>query len=303
MTYPRAHLIDAESPGFYHCISRCVRRAWLCGKDPETGRSLEHRRRWLEDRLLHLAQVFCLDVHGFAVMNNHYHLVVRLTPESRHSLSDQDVAERWISIRPGLSVDKRAAAVAELLADEERLAITRERLASLSWFMRYLNEPMAKLANKEDECTGRFWEGRFKSFALMDETAVLAAMVYVDLNPWRAGLAEQPEEGEYTSVKRRTERRDESLAPLEDLGLSLDDYVGLLHWTARVAPKGPGETMTTAWRHDQWTKLVAANACKYRAYGPVEMIEELATKLAQRWLKGAGVRRQTNNSAKVSAVF
>ena len=93
--------------------------------------------------------------------------------------------------------------VAKLAADADRVAVCRGRLGSVSWFMRCLNERIARPANAEDECTGRFWEGRFKCQLLEDEGAVLACMAYVDLNPVRAKLAETLEASEFTSIHDR----------------------------------------------------------------------------------------------------
>ena len=97
-------------------------------------------------------------------------------------------------------VEQEKAAL-DLLA--KQVSDWRSRLTNISWFMRVLNEKIARMANKEDECTGRFWEGRFKCQALLDEQALMACMVYVDLNPVRANMAATPEESEHTSVKSR----------------------------------------------------------------------------------------------------
>jgi REP element-mobilizing transposase RayT len=146
-------------------------------------------------------------VLSYAIMSNHLHLVVRNLPGRAAAWSDEEVARRWLWIFPGPG-GKRGrppedAAVRALCGDPERLAIRRARLADPSWFMRCLNEPIARRANREDACTGRFWEGRFKCQKLDDDGATLACMTYVDLNPVRAGLAETPEASDFTSGQDR----------------------------------------------------------------------------------------------------
>ena len=239
MTYPRAHLVDPAG-GMYHVCSRCVRRAWLCGTDPETGYNFNHRRQWLEDRILMLSELFAVDLYGYAVMSNHYHVVVKLDPGRVHEWTDEDVVNKWIQLFPRQAKHKNAEELAEIrkaamLMDPERLMVLRDRLGSLSWFMRCLNEPLARLANQEDHCKGRFWEGRFQSQCLLDENAILAAMVYVDLNPVRAGIANDVTECEHTSLSQS--KQQESMdSPIRALNtphvslpftLPLKDYIEL----------------------------------------------------------------------------
>ena len=117
---------------------------------------------------------------------------------------------------------------------------------NISWFMRVLNESIARLANKEDSCSGRFWEGRFKSQALLDEAALLACMVYVDLNPVRACLANTPEESDHTSIQQRiraTRQSNTQLFPFvgnsrkqmpQGIPFKRNDYIELVDWTGRM---------------------------------------------------------------------
>jgi hypothetical protein len=162
MTTARSFLVDPDTPGFYHCISRCVRRAWLCGIDPYNGKSYEHRRDWVEQRLLELADIFAVGIHAYAVMSNHVHIVLRIDPLTAAAWTSDDVANRWVRLFPATKngeVDDAACRVKEqtLLGNTERLALCRQRLGSVAWFMRSLNEPIARRANREDVCAGRFW--------------------------------------------------------------------------------------------------------------------------------------------------
>ncbi len=205
MTQPRSQLMPVGASGAYHCVQRCVRRAFLCGIDDYTGRSFEHRKQWLEERIHLVAGCFAVSIHAYAVMSNHLHLVVQVDPSHAERWSDADVLERWLRLFPprDISDEARARKSESILVNAERLATIRARLSNVSWFMRCLAEPIARRANREDGCSGRFWEGRFKSQLLCDERALLAAMAYVDLNPIRAGIAKTLQASRHTSAAPR----------------------------------------------------------------------------------------------------
>ena len=209
MTQPRSALVSLDDTPWYHVVSRCVRHAYLCGTDVHTGASFEHRRGWIAERLQQLASVFAVDIAAYAVMSNHYHIVLRIDAERAQYWDRDTVLERWTRLFTGAEVAQRFRAEPNALCPaEETLLDTwvetyRSRLQDLSWFMRVLNESIARQANAEDGVKGRFWEGRFRSQALLDEQAVLTAMAYVDLNPIRAKVAATPEASEYTSVAER----------------------------------------------------------------------------------------------------
>ncbi len=98
MTRARYTQVSLDSTSYYHCICRCVRRAFLCGKDHYSGQDYEHRRQWVVDRLAVLAEVFAIDLCAYAVMSNHYHVVVRINQQKALSWSDREVAERWMQL-------------------------------------------------------------------------------------------------------------------------------------------------------------------------------------------------------------
>ena len=183
-----------------HAISRCVRQAWLCGRDAGTGKDYEHRRGWVKERIRYLADVFAVEVCAYAIMSNHSHMVLWCRPSVAASWSAVEVARRWLRVFGPRGREWTEAELAVFAKDDKEIAKRRDRLSSVSWFMRCLNEYIARLANKEDGCKGRFWEGRFKSQLLADDGAVLACMAYVDLNPVRAKMAESLQESEFTSV-------------------------------------------------------------------------------------------------------
>ena len=207
MPTARKHQVNLDICRYYHCISRCVRRAFLCGQDQETGKNFDHRKEWLVDLMHDLAEIFAIKVCAYAVMSNHYHLVLYVDQEAALSWSNLEVVRRWASLFPY----SEAQFYLEQKIDYENPSYDqlssiqrwRTQLYDMSWFMRKLNEFIARQANEEDDCTGRFWEGRFKSQALLDESAILACMAYVDLNPIRAGISKTPETSDFTSIQRR----------------------------------------------------------------------------------------------------
>ena len=130
MTYARKILIPKGSPGTFHCVSRCVRRAFLCGEDRLTGRSFEHRRQWVEDRIHELAGIFGIAIWGYAVMSNHLHVVVQILPEEVALWSKQEVVKRWMRLYP--RQDQNPEMRAEVLAgNAEHIEVLRERLSNL----------------------------------------------------------------------------------------------------------------------------------------------------------------------------
>jgi REP element-mobilizing transposase RayT len=143
-------------------------------------------------------------------MDNHLHVLVRLDTDAVNSWSAAEVVRRWTTAYPPKSATGEESEVSqawidEQATDEARVALLRARLANLGWFMKALKEPLARLANKEDECKGTFWESRYKSIAILDEEALLATCTYIDLNPVAAGVASAPESSPHTSVQQRVQ--------------------------------------------------------------------------------------------------
>ncbi|WP_422409087.1 MULTISPECIES: transposase [unclassified Endozoicomonas] len=316
MAQARNTLIDPSSTPYYHCMARCVRQAYLCGENYLTGKNYEHRRQWVVDKLRELVSVFAIEVCAYAVMSNHYHVVLHINQSSARGWSRDEVLHRWTTLFTGpllvqryLAADKLGGA--ELARIDEYAEEYRRRLTDISWFMRCLNECLARKANKEDECKGRFWEGRFKSQALLDEAALLTCMTYVDLNPIRAGKVETPEESDYTSIQERVEQVTHSETKKQPLTLKpfcsqgqntdvalpylLHDYLELVDWSGRIVrtdKKGfiPSCTPPILQRldidPDEWLKTMQWNNRFYRAVGRLEAMKAFALEAGQKWLRG-----------------
>ena len=170
-----------------------------------------------------LASIFAVEVAAYAVLDNHLHVVLKLNDETAVGWSAAEVVRRWGKLFPPRGKDRQPLEVSEAwvevqLKNTKWVAETRKRLNSLGWFMKCLKEPLARMANKEDQCKGTFFEGRFKSIAILDEEVLLTTLAYVDLNIVAAGMAKSPEESEHTSVKARVDhcREEGTLAAVVD---------------------------------------------------------------------------------------
>jgi REP element-mobilizing transposase RayT len=329
MGYARKSLICLSDTPYYHVIARCVRRAWLCGYDAYAGKDYSHRKHWVMQRLRLLSEIFAIDLCAYAIMSNHYHLVLRVDRELAARVSKEEVVQRWTRLfRAPLLIQRWQdgdASNAERAAAEQLIEGWRKRLIDISWYMRSLNEYLARRANAEDECTGRFWEGRFKSQALLDEAGLLTAMAYVDLNPVRAGVAATPEESEFTSIyariqqhtplprvcqtgmrerKRRTRFRpppllafrSEACGQQPSLPMQLEDYLQLVDWTGRfaradkrgvIAEQLPSILVRLQINPDAWKTTMRAGGNRFgRALGRVERLRSHARRLGQAWISG-----------------
>lgn len=321
MPKPRKQQIALSETPYYHLISRCVRSAFLCGIT-ETY-NFEHRRSWILKRLHLLTQMFAIDIAAFALMSNHYHLVVRVDVTRATDWSYQEITERWqLLFRLPVLVERylsgNSSGDIENQVVENILEKWRSRLCDISWFMRCLNEHIARMANAEDNCTGRFWEGRFKSQALLDEKAVLTAMAYVDLNPIRAQMATTPETSDYTSIQQRLGKAvrsffDGELMPFagdchqnnikHDIPCHFVDYIELVDWTGRQMRPDKRGSINTATpsilarlgipAHCWLQNSKHLETDFYHVIGPVRLLKKFCSTLGLQWLHGQTACRRS----------
>ncbi len=318
MPLARYRLVDPGTTPYYHCVSRCVRRAFLCGTDSCTGRNFDHRKQWILNRIKRLSSIFTIDVCAYAIMSNHFHLVLCIDSQAATALSDKEVVARWLQLFKGPELARRHLAGESLTAWESEALLSlvevwRSRFSDLSWYMRCLNETIARQANAEDNCTGRFWEGRFKSQALLNEAALISCMAYVDLNPIRATICDTLESSEFTSIQERlrdragaqSTARKSWLKPLnspgepdsrEKIPIQSSDYFELVDWTGRAIRQDkrgaiPAHVEPILKKLDVVEKNWVENTEQfgsrfYRALGRVNQIRKLARRSNQCWLHG-----------------
>jgi REP element-mobilizing transposase RayT len=323
MPQPRYRLVDTQATPFYHCVSRCVRRTFLCGYDQASRKNFDHRKQWILDRIKILSSAFAIDVCAYAIMSNHFHLVLHIDNERSQAWTSDEVVARWLTLYSGASVAQRYQAGLPLSQPEQDamanlVEVWRGRLADLSWYMRCLNETIARMANQEDNCTGRFWEGRFRSQALLDEAALVSCMTYVDLNPVRAGMSKTLEQSEFTSIqerlklykKRHSKNRQSWLQPLAEevtgpesnpeskssLPITQLDYFALVDWTGRAVrtdkrgaiPSHVKPILQKLYVNEaSWVDSTRYFGKRFgRALGRIEKLKGFAQQINQNWLHG-----------------
>jgi len=264
------------------------------------------------------------------VMSNHYHLVLKINNEQSELFSNEEVIERWIRLFNGNVLIQRflkgdCKSQGELDKVQDTIALWRERLSDISWFMRCLNETIARQANAEDKCTGRFWEGRFKSQALLNEQALLSCMVYVDLNPIRATLADNLDESDFTSIQQRITaysnrmnkgegRIKNKSKPVKLAGFSngsnikkgipysLKDYFELADWTGRsirddkrgyIPDKEPKIISKLGIDTEIWLDTVKEYSQSYHSFvGSEKQLKEVCENTGKKWLAGIKSSRE-----------
>jgi hypothetical protein len=205
----RGEVVDPTEVQVFHVLNRTVRRCWLFGDDPLTGNNYDHRKEWIEERLRHFAAQFGIDLLSFAILSNHYHLMLRSRPDVVATWDDTEVARRWLMICPhrkqkdGTPCEPSKNELDAIRNCEQKLVEIRLRLSDISWWMRLLDQRIARRCNDEDEAKGRFFEDRFKAIPLIDEQAITACAVYIDLNLIRACIAETVELSDHTSGQLR----------------------------------------------------------------------------------------------------
>ena len=315
MTIARHRLIDVETTTFYHCIAHCARHNYLAGFDEALNKNVDYRKGWVKQRMTQMAQAFAIEICAFAIMSNHYHLVLHINKDMAASWSLSEILLRWTSIYHGDDLTKRYLA-GESLDECEKKTLAkisveyRERLTSISWFMRGINEYVAVRANRESGLDGKFWRARFKSQALTDENALLTCMAYVDLNPIRAGIAKVPEKSDYTSIQERIRqilRPEAASIPLMSfkseqaaqkvIPYTAKDYMNLVDMTGRVVRPDkigsiPRELPPILERlgvsSDEWLLQVRYFELRFkRVAGAIDSLRLAAKKLNQKWFQRA----------------
>lgn len=325
MVIARKQQIDSALTPYYHITSRCVRRVYLCGFDSKTGKSYNHRKDWILERLSLLVECYSIGVCSYAVMDNHYHLVLHVDPQLADQWSDHEVLSRKHKLYPLKPLEQLYRDSAKICQSTQEeivgcISLWRKRLTDVSWFMRCLNECIARKANREDDCKGRFWESRFKSQAILDLEGLLQCMAYVDLNPVRAGVSSSLQTSDYTSIQQRITDEESTVSHREckptlvpfdntnkiskrhNIPFTLDYYLSYVESVGAVprSDKKSGSCFlkeSSLPRKEGAAHLLQGFESAYGwAIGTSESLRDLSAKLNLQWIKGANAGKYLDES-------
>ena len=321
MTRPRYQQILPRVTPYYHVMGRCTQGLSLMGeRNPITGENTADRKGWIETHLEHVARAFCIDVCKYALMDNHYHLLLHINMRKAKKLPMAEVIYRWHMMFEGDDLSHRYIKKEKLTGKERRqlerlVKKWRKRLWNISWFMRCFNQYVSYRCNSESGNKGTFWQSRYKIKGLFSYAAILACCIYIDLNPVRAGLALTPETSDYTSFKKRLDalhlpgsvsadwlypfRKDSTHAQKQQkdcLPFTMKEYMELLDETGRVArPDKPGKIAKhlppilerLQFSQEQWLEVITHYDNHFKRFiAPASMMKKLAIELKQKWLQG-----------------
>ena len=218
MGQPRREKMNPLQIETHHIWSRCVRGAFLLGKDPVTGADVSHRRAMLEGLIEYQASVFAVDWGTDHCLSNHLHGTGRNRPDIAQLWPDEEVAWRWKEAWPSYSPVRgwhrspTDEEIRELLIRGERepgyLQQLRSNLSNLSWFIARIKQPIAYFANRDapdpkDHCRGHFWEGRYGNRKLETFGEVLGSYLYNDLQQVKAGLVDRLEDSNFSAIQKQ----------------------------------------------------------------------------------------------------
>ncbi len=333
MPYPRSKIISKTIDGHYHLTSRCVRGAYLL--NPDNTKEHKRRKKWIINKMIFLSQIFYIGIDAFAIMDNHMHVVVETKYLEADSADAEDIAFRWLYLHPkkrdkkGLPIPPSRDEIKKFIKNSEEIEAVRAKLRDLSYYMKELNQTIAKKINKEDETMGRFWQGRFNSIYLPEEGAVLKCMMYVDLNEVRALIAKSPECSKFSSCYRRIKAefareklkkepnneiaREESkldnwLEPVFNtkkkrgyLNITFNEYLELLDWTGRQIMDNKRGAISESLepilkrvglKSDKWIDTFLSFGKDFkRVAGSEEAIRKHANDVHKNWFQGIGCAR------------
>ena len=225
----RGSLIKPNEITIAHTVAKTARNLFLLGEDLVTKTRNSHRKDWILDILEFQSSLMAIDLMSFSLMSNHIHQILRSRPDAVKQWTDLEVARRWMTLCPKskkclvdgdkfvrVPITPKETQIEALAKNEKRIAVLREQLSSISWWMRLLCQKIAQRANIEDGGSmGHFWKGRFHATVIEDTDHLLGCSFYVDLNAIKAGFSLGIDDYSYTSAKVRFDRLRSQMQELE----------------------------------------------------------------------------------------